>query len=55
MQQMNGGLFNNSVHLSSRLDALTDEELRRVKDYERRTKNRETLLHQIERRIQRAS
>ena len=39
----------------SRLDALSDEQLRRVKDYERRTKNRETLLQQIERRIQRAS
>ena len=41
--------------ITSRLDALTDEQLRRVKDYERRTKNRETLLQQIERRIQRAS
>jgi Asp-tRNA(Asn)/Glu-tRNA(Gln) amidotransferase C subunit len=39
----------------SQLDALSDEQLRRVKDYERRTKNRETLLQQIERRIQRAS
>jgi hypothetical protein len=39
----------------NRLDALSDEQLRRVKDYERRTKNRETLLQQIERRIQRAS
>jgi Asp-tRNA(Asn)/Glu-tRNA(Gln) amidotransferase C subunit len=41
--------------ITSRLDALTDEQLRRVKDYEQRTKNRETLLQQIERRIQRAS
>jgi hypothetical protein len=41
--------------ITSRLDALSDEQLRRVKDYERRTKNRETLLQQIERRIQRAS
>src|SRR5215217_2559312 len=41
--------------ITSRLDALMDEQLRRVKDYERRTKNRETLLQQIERRIQRAS
>jgi len=41
--------------ITSRLDALTDEQLRRVKDYEWRTKNRETLLQQIERRIQRAS
>jgi hypothetical protein len=41
--------------ITTRLDALTDEQLRRVKGYERRTKNRETLLQQIERRIQRAS
>jgi hypothetical protein len=41
--------------ITSRLDALSDEQLRRVKDYERGTKNRETLLQQIERRIQRAS
>lgn len=41
--------------ITSLLDALTDEQLRQVKDYERRTKNRETLLQQIERRIQRAS
>jgi hypothetical protein len=41
--------------ITTRLDALTDEQLKRVKDYERRTKNRETLLQQIERRIQRAS
>ena len=41
--------------ITSRLDALSNEQLRRVKDYERRTKNRETLLQQIERRIQRAS
>jgi hypothetical protein len=39
----------------SRLDALTDEQLRRVKDYVGRTKNREMLLQQIERGIQRAS
>jgi hypothetical protein len=41
--------------ISNRLDTLSDEQLRRVKDYERRTKNRETLLQQIERRIQHAS
>ena len=41
--------------ITNRLDTLSDEQLRRVKDYERRTKNRETLLQQIERRIQRAS
>ncbi|HSL01867.1 MAG TPA: hypothetical protein VK869_16135 [Rubrobacteraceae bacterium] len=37
--------------ISRRLDTLTSEQLRRVKDYERRNKNRETLLQQIDRRI----
>jgi hypothetical protein len=41
--------------ITSRLDTLSDGQLRRVKDYERRTKNRATLLQQIERRIRRAS
>jgi len=45
----------NVREITKRLDTLTDEQLRRVKDYEQRTKNRETLLQQIERRIQRAS
>jgi hypothetical protein len=41
--------------ITDRLDALTDEQLRRVKDHEKRTKNRETLLQQIDRRMMRAS
>jgi hypothetical protein len=41
--------------ITDRLDALTDEQLRRVKDHEKRTKNRETLLQQIDRRIMRTS
>jgi hypothetical protein len=41
--------------ITGRLDALTDEQLRRVKDHEKRTKNRETLLQQIDRRIMRTS
>jgi hypothetical protein len=37
--------------VSARLDALSTEELREVRDYEERTKNRETLLEQLDRRI----
>jgi signal transduction histidine kinase len=37
--------------LSARLDALSTEELREVRDYEERNKNRETLLEQLDRRI----
>jgi hypothetical protein len=37
--------------ISSRLDALTVDELVRLKDYERRNKNRETLIREIDRRI----
>src|SRR5215213_9279017 len=35
----------------ARLDALSTEELREVRDYEERTKNRETVLEQLDRRI----
>jgi hypothetical protein len=41
--------------ITDRLDALSDEQLRRVKDHEKRTKNRETLVQQIDRRIMRTS
>jgi hypothetical protein len=37
--------------VSARLDALSAEELREVRDYEERNKNRETLLEQLDRRI----
>src|SRR5215216_444854 len=37
--------------VSARLDGLSTEELREVRDYEERTKNRETLLEQLDRRI----
>jgi hypothetical protein len=37
--------------LSARLDGLSSEDLREVRDYEERTKNRETLLEQLDRRI----
>jgi signal transduction histidine kinase len=36
--------------VSARLDALSSEDLREVRDYEERTKNRETLLEQLDRR-----
>jgi len=36
---------------SARVDALSTEDLREVRDYEERTKNRETLLEQLDRRI----
>ena len=41
--------------ITSRLDALTDEQLRRVRDYERRNKNRESLVREIDRKIRGAS
>jgi hypothetical protein len=37
--------------VSGRLEALSAEELREVRDYEERTKNRETILEQLDRRI----
>jgi hypothetical protein len=37
--------------VSARLGALSDEELREVRDYEERTKNRDTILEQLDRRI----
>jgi hypothetical protein len=37
--------------VSARLDALSTEALKEVRDYEERTKNRETVLEQLDRRI----
>jgi hypothetical protein len=37
--------------VSGRLGALSTEELREVRDYEERTKNRDTILGQLDRRI----
>ena len=37
--------------VSARLGGLSSEDLREVRDYEERTKNRETLLEQLDRRI----
>jgi hypothetical protein len=41
--------------VSARLDALSTEELREVRDYEERTKNRETVLEQLDRKIRSSS
>jgi hypothetical protein len=41
--------------VNSRLGALSAEELRKVRDYEERTKNRDTILEQLDRRIRSGS
>jgi hypothetical protein len=37
--------------ISGRLDGLSEEELEKVRDYEKRNKNRETLIEQLDRKI----
>jgi hypothetical protein len=37
--------------ISRRLDGLSTEELKRVREYEKRNKDRETLIEQIDRKI----
>ena len=37
--------------VSARLGALSTEDLREVRDYEERTKNRDTILEQLDRKI----
>ena len=41
----------NVAEVSERLNSLTAEELKKVRDYERRNKNRETLIENIDRKI----
>jgi signal transduction histidine kinase len=41
--------------ISARLGALSTEDLREVRDYEERTKNRETVLEQLDRKIRSSS
>src|SRR5215212_7074826 len=41
--------------VNERLDALSAEDLREVRDYEERNKNRETILEQLDRRIRNGS
>ena len=42
----------NVDEVTSRLDGLSEAELRRVRNYEQRNKNRETLIEQIDRRLE---
>jgi uncharacterized protein (DUF433 family) len=39
------------AEISRRLDDLSTEQLRKVREYEKRNKNRETLIEQIDRKI----
>jgi hypothetical protein len=41
----------NVGEISGRLDSLSEEELKRVRDYEKRNKNRDTLVEQLDRKI----
>ena len=41
--------------VNARLGALSAEDLREVRDYEERNKNRETILEQLDRRIRSGS
>jgi hypothetical protein len=43
------------AEITERLDTLTSDQLARLKDYERRNKNRETLIREIDRRTKSAS
>jgi len=45
----------NVGEVSGKLDSLSDEELKRVRDYERRHKNRDTLIEQLDRKIKASS
>jgi hypothetical protein len=45
----------NVAEISERLDGLSTDELKRVRDYEKRNKNRDTLIEQIDRKIRAAS
>ncbi len=41
----------NVDEISGRLDSLSEEELKKVRDYEKRNKNRDTLIEQLDRKI----
>jgi len=45
----------NVEEISGRIDELSTEEMRVVRDFEERTKNRETVLEQLDRRIRSSS
>jgi len=44
----------NVEEITEQLDGLSEAELRRVRNYEQRNKNRETLIAQIDRRLEAA-
>ena len=41
----------NVGEISGRLDGLSEEELEKVRDYEKRNKSRDTLIEQLDRKI----
>ena len=41
----------NVAEISDKLEGLSEEELRRVRDYEKRNRNRDTLIEQLDRKI----
>ena len=45
----------NVGEISGRLDSLSEEELEKVRDYEKRNKNRDTLIEQLDRKIRAGS
>ena len=45
----------NVGEVSGKLDSLSDEELKQVRDYERRHKNRGTIIEQLDRKIKASS
>ena len=45
----------NVEEVSERLDALTDEQIRRLRDYERSNQNRKTLMDRFESRLRASS
>jgi hypothetical protein len=45
----------NVAEVSGKLDGLTEDQLKRVREYEKRNKNRETLIEQIDRKIKAAT
>ncbi len=45
----------NVEEASARLEGLSEEQLKRVREYEKRNKNRETLIEQIDRKIKAAT
>ena len=45
----------NVAEISERLDGLTAAQVREVREYEKRNKNRDTLIEQLDRKLKAAS